>query len=536
MASDRSLLQRYFDRDDAAAFHELVEAHGGMVFGTARRVTRDAALAEDVTQETFLELARKGRTINESVGGWLHRVAWRRACDLVRGERTRHRYEEKLAQPLDEKHEPGWTELEPVIDEALDQLPPHQQTLLIEHFFEGRTQQEIAERASKSQASVSRSLKEALNALRAVLKGKGFVCGLGLSGLLAQHATVDASQTLTASLFKVALGGNVVNTAPGAVASTLLTNSAPTFLLMTTKTTVFSSAALALGLLGGGWWWMRHGDDQTSPPADTPTTIENVGVSSGADSLAPGEVFENGMGMRFVDVPITSDEFNRRVLFSIWETRNADYAPFIEATGRVWPGTDFEQGEDHPAVNVSWEDAVAFCEWLTKEERRLGRLDEESVYRLPSDHEWSCAVGIGDKEDPKQTPATKMWRAGEFPWGDEWPPPAGAGSLYGQESSVNPIHPGKLPLEGFDDGHVFTAPVGSFLANQFGLHDLSGNAWEWCDDWFDAGRTQTKVLRGGCFTTERQDFLRSSRRNNNESFYRYYGLGFRCVLELANEP
>ncbi len=545
MVSDLALLRRYLDRDDATAFHKLVEAHGGMVFGTARRVTRDAALAEDVTQETFLELTRKGRTIKGSIGGWLHRVAWRRACDVVRGERTRHRYEEELSQAVDERGEPGWNELEPLIDEALNQLPQHLRTLVIEHYFEGRTQKEISERTGRSQPSVSRSLKDALNALHDALKRKGFVCGLGLSVLLAQHVPVEASRSLTASLSKVALGGNVVNGKPCSATSTL-PNIASTFLQMTTRKTVIASAVTVLALLFGGWLLIRHGSDRSdmdtlSPltAADEAAEIENPGDHSvdegGSFSFSPGDIFENGLGMRFAPVPIVGDDSNRVVLFSVWETRISDYAPFIEETGLAWPEPEFEQGDDHPAVNVSCDDAVAFCDWLTGEERRNGRLGDKSEYRLPTDHEWSCAVGIGDGEDPDQTPASKMRWGGisGFPWGNEWPPPAGAGSLYGQESSASPIFPWKTPIESYDDGYAFTAPVGSYPANQFGLHDLSGNVWEWCDDWFDAERSQTKVLRGGCFTTERPDVLLSARRNNNEPNYRYFGLGFRCVLEIA---
>lgn len=104
MQTDLLHLQRYHDSGDAAAFKSLVQHHASMVFATARRVTRDSSLAEDVAQETFLELARKGRAITESVGAWLHRVAWRRACDAVRAEKTRRRYE-AAALALDEGRE-----------------------------------------------------------------------------------------------------------------------------------------------------------------------------------------------------------------------------------------------------------------------------------------------------------------------------------------------------------------------------------------------------------------------------------------------
>jgi formylglycine-generating enzyme required for sulfatase activity len=57
-----------------------------------------------------------------------------------------------------------------------------------------------------------------------------------------------------------------------------------------------------------------------------------------------------------------------------------------------------------PAVHISWEDATAFCAWLTEREQRIGKLPAGWAYRLPSDHEWSCAAGIGEREDAKAHP------------------------------------------------------------------------------------------------------------------------------------
>ena len=70
--------------------------------------------------------------------------------------------------------------------------------------------------------------------------------------------------------------------------------------------------------------------------------------------------------MKFVPVPGTG------VLFSIWETRVKDYKVFVEAKNREWPKPSFQQTEEHPAVNVSWEDATAFCEWLTEQGAHRG--------------------------------------------------------------------------------------------------------------------------------------------------------------------
>jgi len=100
---------------------------------------------------------------------------------------------------------------------------------------------------------------------------------------------------------------------------------------------------------------------------------------------APEKPFENSLGMRFVPVPIIGGPSEGKTIrFSVWETRVKDFAAFVKDEKRDWPKPDFAQGDDHPAVNVSWEDATAFCAWLTKEERRKRKIGPKDVYRLPT--------------------------------------------------------------------------------------------------------------------------------------------------------
>jgi formylglycine-generating enzyme required for sulfatase activity len=181
-----------------------------------------------------------------------------------------------------------------------------------------------------------------------------------------------------------------------------------------------------------------------------------------------------------------------------------------------WKNPGFPQTGMHPVVNVSWDDANKFCLWLTEKERK--KLPAGSQYRLPTDSEWSWAVGIGHRER-QGTPREKAKRIKDlYPWGTQWPPPKGAGN-----------YDPSLGTDSFDH----TSPVGSFAANEQGLFDLGGNVWEWCEDFFD-GTSGTRVLRGASWNFSGAGHLLSSYRNGVAPGARSGGIGFRCVLAGAS--
>ena len=230
-----------------------------------------------------------------------------------------------------------------------------------------------------------------------------------------------------------------------------------------------------------------------------------------------GRKTTNSLGMIFAPVP------GAAVRFSIWVTRVQDYAAFATATRRAWGKPSFPQGPTHPAVNVSREDAKLFCGWLTTRERAAGRLEAGQEYRLPTDAEWSVAVGLG--VEPGRTPQEKHLKIKDaYPWGTSFPPPKGAGN-YGQGLKV--------------DDFEFTSPVGSFAANRSGLLDMGGNVWQWCEDEFYAPGEGAEykgscVLRGGSYGGFNEVNLRSSRRNFAQPTSRQNDVGFRVVVGAAS--
>ena len=159
-----------------------------------------------------------------------------------------------------------------------------------------------------------------------------------------------------------------------------------------------------------------------------------------------------------------------------------------------------------PAVQVSWQDAQAFAEWLTKTSG-----GNTWRFRLPTEQEWLTAAAAG------RTDAA-------YPWGDG-PVPANW-NYYGRE---NPAPGQKLDT---DDGYRVSCPVKKSGANAWGLYGMGGNVWEWCADADDA-EGRTKVLKGASWADCAPLFLSLARRSSYTADYRSASIGFRLVAEAA---
>jgi eukaryotic-like serine/threonine-protein kinase len=228
----------------------------------------------------------------------------------------------------------------------------------------------------------------------------------------------------------------------------------------------------------------------------------------------PGQPWTNSLGMKFV--PLGDSRI------SIWETRVQDFEAFCRATGHHREPLDVAQNAMHPVVKVNWFDANAFCKWLTSKEHDEGVIEDRQFYRLPTDLEWSAAVGL-----PNEGSATPEARDGkirnEFPWGKQWPPPVGAGNY--------PAAAGQR--------RGGTMPVGSFNPNARGIYDLGGNVWEWCLEGYKGNPVGVGrdwgVLRGGSWATSNRTEMQSSYRNVIDRNDRDVIYGFRCVLATPPE-
>ena len=299
------------------------------------------------------------------------------------------------------------------------------------------------------------------------------------------------------------------------------------------------AAMAALGaVLGVGGWYLFTNNPTGDPAKASPAPPPQSGVSSPTSTSAsppqadPGssgvtlgtkeKPFVNSLGQEFVFVPGTKVQFCR------WETRVKDYQPFLKETDPPTRVAPIPQPEDHPVVSISWFEANLFCDWLSRKEGRH--------YRLPTDEEWSYAVGVGDMEDPKTPVKSRSGRLPDvFPWGTAWPPPKGAVNLSDESVLRSTNIPATRVLRGYDDSFPWTSPVGSFPPNALGIHDLGGNVWEWCADWLDEPQ-KLRIVRGGCFENYSPNFMASTCRAGGAQAQWTHIYGFRIVLADGKAP
>jgi hypothetical protein len=221
--------------------------------------------------------------------------------------------------------------------------------------------------------------------------------------------------------------------------------------------------------------------------------------------------FTNSLGMMFRSLTDTP------VMMSVWETRVSDWDAFLQwqkekVSWKHRPA--FTQTAEHPVVNIALEDAMMFCEWLTKTEQAAGLLGSTQQYRLPTGDEWDSAVGFARKER-----GGSGGKSVRFPWGDNWPPMRQSGNYNFRHMQA-----------GRDDGFSFTAPVGQFMPVTGGFYDLGGNVWEWTRE-ATTQPLENAILRGGSWMYWRQDCLESGYEYSTASITRSPTIGFRCVLE-----
>lgn len=272
------------------------------------------------------------------------------------------------------------------------------------------------------------------------------------------------------------------------------------------------------------------------PKKELPLTeISELSVASVPGStFRLGDVFNEGSADELPVSFVTVSDFS----MGVHEITVGQFKRFCERTGYiteaesegwafVWDGSSwskeygatfrapgFPQNDQHPAVCVSWRDAVAYCGWLSGVSGR--------TVRLPTEAEWEFA-------------ARERGMRPRYGWGN------GAPNGNVADESAAAQWPNLKIWSGYKDGFVITAPVGSFRPNSIGLYDMSGNVMEWCADSYGPytaeqkndplvrKEDQFKVLRGGSWFNAEPGVRTTARTRLNQS-YRGTRVGFRVVV------
>jgi len=251
-------------------------------------------------------------------------------------------------------------------------------------------------------------------------------------------------------------------------------------------------------------WKVATGDGNHGRPESGPIQVRKVAVMTNSIGMKlariPAGEFMMGSGSYSQETTVHTVTLSADFWIGQNEVTQDEYRRVMGTSPAAF------QGNERPVEGVSWEDASEFC-------RRLGAQERET-YRLPTEAEWEyvCRAGsrsafcYGDDDT----------RLGEFAWYD---------------ASAGPK----------------THPVGSRKPNDWGIYDMHGNVWEWCQDWYGEDFYSTgpstdpkgpstgeyRVLRGGCWYN-RPVFCRSARRDFNRPDYRDDGIGFRVVLQVGD--
>lgn len=188
------------------------------------------------------------------------------------------------------------------------------------------------------------------------------------------------------------------------------------------------------------------------------------------------------------------------------------------------PRTDME--DNHPVVHVSWNDTQAYCNWL--------KNSTGKAYRLPTEAEWEYVAGNADKHT-------------KFSWGNYQPFNIRVSNLADENTAavLKWTKSSDRIFWGYQDGFVFTAPVGTYTPNDLGVHDLTGNVAEWCSDWYlpnyynqnqkdnplGPPKGHAKIVRGGSWESSPKETLTTSRDYHPPEFRSCF-IGFRiCYTE-----
>lgn len=216
--SDHELLRRYASDGSQAAFAELVRRYVDLVYSAARRQVRSSTLAEEVAQSVFFDLSRHATKLKPATPlvAWLHVVTRRTAIDTIRRESRRQQREQAAMELTAMKPNPSpWTEVEPLLDEALEKLGEPDRVAILLRYFENKSLHEIAVALGTTDDAAQKRVSRALDRLRSFLLRRGVAVGavtlatdLSAHGIQAAPALLGTNITAAAASTALQVAAN----------------------------------------------------------------------------------------------------------------------------------------------------------------------------------------------------------------------------------------------------------------------------------------------------------------------------------------
>jgi RNA polymerase sigma factor (sigma-70 family) len=480
--TDGELLDSFILHKDEAAIAALVRRHGPMVWGVCCRMLRNDHDAEDAFQAAFLVLVQKAATLpnRETVGNWLYGVAHQTALRMRALAAKRNVRERQLVvmPEIASPEKSAWDDLQPALDQELARLPDKYRALIVLCDLEEKTRKDVARQLSIPEGTVASRLATAREMLAKRMSRHGItVSSVLLGSILSPHASsanvpVEAISSTIKAATLVAAGQGVAGAASATVA-TLTIGVTKAMLMSKIKTVMviilivgltFSGAGLGLRLFGG-------------PPAAEQANVDGwntpvVFPIPQRDKEAPPKHYTNTLGMKFVWIPPGSfimgspkNEEGREPGKGTDETQHkvtltkGFYMSVYPVTQEQWESvmgnnpSAFKGEKNLPVDRVSWDDCQEFVKKLRENDK------DKKAYRLPTEAEWEygCRAGTTTAFFFGDTISTDQVNYN----GEE---------VYGKgKKGINRDKP---------------TPVGSFPANAWGLHDMHGNVYQWCQDFY----------------------------------------------------
>jgi RNA polymerase sigma factor (sigma-70 family) len=528
--SDGQLLEDYINRRDEAALAALVRRHAPMVWGVCRRVLCNYHDAEDAFQATFLILVRKAASIasRELLANWLYGVAHQTALKAraTAAKRcARERQVTEMPEPAVAEQD-LWRDLQPLLDDELSRLPDKYRAVIVLCDLEGKTRKEVARQLGVPEGTVASRLATARTMLAKRLARHGLVVSGGaLAAVLSQNvATAGVPTTVVSSTIKVATlyaAGKAAAAGAISVKVAALTEGVMKAMLMS-KLKLVLTVVLLLGCMVAGAAMLTC---DTAAGAPAPLKVDKEQPGKG-----PPKPFTNSLGMKFVWVPpgtfmmgspkgellrefLKGDETQHKVTLT-----RGFYMGVYPVTQEQWQEvmgknpSRFKGENNLPVENVTWDDCQEFIKKLREQDK------DKKAHRLPTEAEWEYACRAG---------TTSPFHFGETISTEQ--------ANYDGNSVYGSGKKGAFRKK--------TTPVGTFPGNAWGLHDMHGNVWQWCQDWYGQypkndvtdpqgpEKGMWRVMRGGSWDN-RPEWSRSARRQWHQPDCGFHDCGFRVCFFL----